>query len=128
MACAVSVSAYALASPAQAQPYDTQADQDYGPSVGSITVTPPYHRQWNSATRRFEDRVYASRVVDLRDLDLNTATACTRCGCASNRPPARSAMSLNDREGDDGTPIGACYTDAVRNALAGVPEYINFRD
>jgi UrcA family protein len=53
---------------AHAQGYDD--DYGYGPSVGTVTVSPPYrYRSWNGAP---VEVVRASRVVDISDLDLNT--------------------------------------------------------
>ena len=126
-ACALCASAFVFAAPVQAQPYG-QADEDYGPSAGAITVTPPYHREWNSETRRFVDRAYASRVVDVSDLDLRTSY-----GIRELRMRVRDAArdvcdELSDRYGDDPDQDRQCYVGAVRNALDSVPEYVDFRE
>lgn len=42
----------------------------YGPTAGTITVSPPVrYRNWNGAPVQ---RVYASRVVEVGDLDLDS--------------------------------------------------------
>lgn len=68
LAAAAAAAAGALtlgAAEAHAQGYD-----DYGPTAGTVTVSPPEtYRSWDGAPIQ---RVYASRVVQIGDLDLDS--------------------------------------------------------
>ncbi len=103
---------------AKAQPYDAH-DTDYGDSpatVGELTVTAP-EKVGRSPIGAPIERVSTSRVVEYRDLDLDTAWG-ARALRARIRYAAREACDeLDARFPITVDDAGACYRDAVHIGL-----------
>ncbi len=103
-------------SAARAQPYDDY-DYDSGPStVGELTVTAPY-TVGRSAIGAPIQEVRASRIVEFRDLDLDTAW-----GAHALRARIRYAARSACEELDARYPVTVddpsnCYQNAVRTGF-----------
>ena len=124
MACAIAAPAFTLAAPALAQPYDDSAST----SVGEIIVAPPARPVWDRETGRFVDRDYATRVVDLSDLDLSTGWGIHELKVRVDRAARAVCDELSDRDGDDPDADRACFRAAIDHALNSVPEYVGFTE
>ena len=144
MACAAAALGLAFAGAGHAQPYDdgpsgygpAPYDQpDYGPPgyppaaynddtpyAGGVTVTaPPRHER--SANGAEIDRVTASRVVDISDLDLSTHWGVHALHARVERAAADACQELDNTPGL--YPVDPSDTDcqqrAVHEAMASVP-------
>jgi len=126
LACGLSAAlAFTAPSVAQAQP-DKYGDTA---TTGEITVSPGYRAEWNSETRRFENRVTDSVVVDVSDLDLNTGWGIREMKVRVMDAARQVCNGLDDEVGgDDYDADRACFQRATTHALRSVPEYVAFNE
>jgi UrcA family protein len=109
-----------LAGAAQAQPYDDGYYDQSAPAPGyanGVTVMAPDRYDRDGVG----DRITASRVVDVSDLDLNTGWGLHRMHDRVQRAAVQVCRELDDRVG--GSPLQPnndrdCVHRAVRRALA----------
>jgi UrcA family protein len=124
-----------FASQAAAQPYydEPAYDQpapasDYGTDtaaeVGGITVTPDYGRE-RDVNGIPTERVYASRVVPISDLDLSTGWGVHVLHDRVARAAGDACRQLDNEWPQGLSPIdsndGNCKTRAIRHAMAEAP-------
>ncbi|HXQ13586.1 MAG TPA: UrcA family protein [Caulobacteraceae bacterium] len=129
---ATAAAALGFAAPATAQPYDDEpgayAAQDYGrdtsAEVGGITVTPSYRpdQTFNGIPT---ERVYASRVAPIDDLDLSTRWGVRELHARVVRAASDACNQLDEQWPQGLYPIdssdGNCKARAIRHAMRDAP-------
>jgi UrcA family protein len=124
-ALSLSFSAPAGAQPYYDRPYDqpNYSDQD-ATTLGDVVVTPSY-RPNRTVNGIPTERVYASRVVDVSDLDLSTGYGVHVLRHRVERAAADACNELDNRYPSGLVPIdsndGDCKARAVRHAMADAP-------
>jgi UrcA family protein len=86
-----------------------------------VVVSPPNRAEWDSQTRQYVNRQYASRVVDVSDLDLNTDWGARELRHRVSNAARSVCWELSDRLGDDPDANAACFQQARDSALAQIP-------
>jgi UrcA family protein len=120
---AVAAAGLVLAAAAQAQPYDDGYYDQPAPAPGyaaGLTVTAPDRFDRDGVG----DRITATRVVDVSDLDLNTGWGLHRMHQRVQRAAVQVCRELDDRVG--GSPLQPnndrdCVHRTIRAALANAP-------
>jgi UrcA family protein len=121
-ATALSAATLLFTVPAHAQPdYDRGGDYDASSSVNDVVVTPPNRSGWDSQTRQFVDRDYATRVVDVSDLDLNTDWGARELRHRVSNAARSVCRELDNRNAEDPDANAACFQQARDHALAQIP-------
>jgi UrcA family protein len=124
IACITAAMGFGFTAPAQAQPYyDEPTYADQGAEVGGLIVTAPYHRERTYNGMPVE-RVTASRVVDISDLDLSTGWGVHELRARVQRAAVEACDEVDRAWVIGRYPLDSdsdCYHDAVRRAMRDAP-------